>query len=90
MPYTLNTHCACVLSNSVVSDSSVTPWTVAYQAPLSMGILQARILEWVSSPFLKGCSRPRGETQNSEGEFFTLWATREAQTHSILHVKFVQ
>ena len=37
MPYTLNTHCACVLSNSVVSDSSVTPWTVAYQAPLSMG-----------------------------------------------------
>ena len=24
----------------------VTTWTVAYQAPLSMGILQARILEW--------------------------------------------
>ena len=28
----------------------VTPWTVARQTPLSMGILQARILEWV--PFL--------------------------------------
>ena len=28
----------------------VTPWTVAHQAPLSMGILQARILEWVASP----------------------------------------
>ena len=27
-----------------------TPWTVAHQAPLSMGILQARILEWVASP----------------------------------------
>ena len=24
----------------------MTPWTVAHQAPLSMGILQARILEW--------------------------------------------
>ena len=25
------------------------PWTVAHQAPLSMGILQARILEWVAN-----------------------------------------
>ena len=25
-----------------------TPWTVTRQAPLSMGILQARILEWVA------------------------------------------
>ena len=29
---------------------SATPWTVASQAPLSMGILQARILEWVAIP----------------------------------------
>ena len=28
----------------------VTPWTVARQATLSMGILQARILEWVPFP----------------------------------------
>ena len=28
-----------------------TPWTVALQAPLSTGILQARILEWVAIPF---------------------------------------
>ena len=27
-----------------------TPWTVAHQASLSMGILQARILKWVSYP----------------------------------------
>ena len=27
-----------------------TPWTVAHQAPLSMGIFQARILEWVAMP----------------------------------------
>ena len=34
-------------SCSVMSNSA-TPWTVAHQAPLSMGILQARILEWVA------------------------------------------
>ena len=28
----------------------VTLWTVAHQASLSMGILQARILEWVAMP----------------------------------------
>ena len=31
-----------------------TLWTVAHQAPLSMGILQARILEWVAVPYSKG------------------------------------
>ena len=35
-----------------------TPWTVAHQAPLSMGILQARILEWVAMPTLRGSSNP--------------------------------
>ena len=29
----------------------VTPWTAAYQAPPSMGFLQARVLEWVASAF---------------------------------------
>ena len=33
-----------------------TPWTVACQAPLSMGILQAKILERVAS---RGSSQPR-------------------------------
>jgi len=38
-----------------------------------MGILQARILEWMSNPFFKGCSRPRGETQIwVASEFFAL------------------
>ena len=36
-----------MLSHSVMSDS-VTPWIVTHQAPLSMGILQARILGWVA------------------------------------------
>ena len=26
------------------------PWTVAHQAPLSMGILHTRILQWVAIP----------------------------------------
>ena len=34
----------------------VIPWTVALQAPLSMGILQARILEWVAMPSSRGPS----------------------------------
>ena len=36
-----------------------TPWTVAHQAPLSVGILQARILEWVGYPFSRGSSKLR-------------------------------
>ena len=33
-------------------------WTVTRQASLSMGILQARILEWVVMPFSRGSSHP--------------------------------
>ena len=41
------------------------PCTVAHQAPLSMGILQARILEWVAVPSSMGSSPPRDQTQDS-------------------------
>ena len=42
----------CVLNCSVVSDSLRTRGLyVALQAPLSMVILHARILEWVAMPF---------------------------------------
>ena len=44
-----------VLGRTVVSDSA-TPWTVACQAPLSMGILQVRILQWVAYPFSRESS----------------------------------
>ena len=77
-----------MLSHSVVSNS-VTPWTVAFQAPLSMGILQARILERVAMPSSRGSSQPRDQTQVSHiaGSFFTAWATREAQNsqHITVH-----
>ena len=36
----------------------LTPRAVARPAPLSMGILQARILEWVSMPSSRGFSNP--------------------------------
>ena len=36
-----------------------TPWVVARQAPLSLGILQARTLEWFAMPFSRGSSPPR-------------------------------
>ena len=41
------------------------------------GILQARILEWVAFPFLRGSSQPRDQTQVSHivARFFTSWAT---------------
>ena len=44
------------------------------------GILQARILEWVASPFSRVSSQPRDQTQVSHiaGGFFTSWATRKA------------
>ena len=47
------------------------------------GILQARILEWVTMPSSRGSSRPRDRTWVSwgsciEGRFFYRWATRQA------------
>ena len=52
---------------------SVTPWTVARQAPLTIETLQARILEWVAVPSSRGSSQPRDQTQVSRiaGSFFT-------------------
>ena len=61
-----------VLSHRDVS-SSLQPHEVwAQQAPLALGILQARILEWVAMPFSRGSSQPKDETQISgmPGSFF--------------------
>ena len=45
------------------------------------GVLQARILEWVASPFSRKSSQPRDQTwvSHTAGRFFTVWATGEAQ-----------
>ena len=65
---TLHISCCAVLSCSVMS-----PWTVAHQAPLSMGILQARILEWVAMSSSRGSSQPWNQIGVSciAGGFFT-------------------
>ena len=51
-----------------------TPWTVARQAPPSMGILQAGIQGWVAMPSSRETSRPRDRTQISliAGRCFTV------------------
>ena len=74
-----------VLSHSVMSDSA-TPWTVAHQAPLSMGILQASILEWVamssSRDFPNPGIKPRSPTLQSGSlpsylNFWSLFCARK-------------
>ena len=49
------------------------PMDCSPQVPLSMGIFQAKILEWVAMPSSRGSSHPRDQVQVSRiaGEFFT-------------------
>ena len=81
-----STHVSCV-SFSALTFSHVqifvTPWTLAHQVPLSMGILQARTLEWIPMSFSRGSSQPRDQIQVSliAGRLFTIWATRETHEY---------
>ena len=52
----------CVLSRFSRVRLFAAPWTVTLQAPLSMGLLQARILEWVVKPSSRGSSQPGDQT----------------------------
>ena len=54
--------------------TAATLLTIACQAPRSMGILQASILEWVAIPSSRGSSQPRDRTQVSHitGGLFTI------------------
>ena len=52
------------------------PWTIAPQVPLTLGILQARILELVAMPSSRGSSTSRDQTclscvSSTSGRFFT-------------------
>ena len=82
--------CVCVLSGFSHVWLFATPWTAAHQAPLSMEIVQTRILEWVVIPSSRGSSQPRGQTQVSHtaGGFFTVLATRAA--HNLKFSKIFQ
>ena len=52
-----------------------TSWTVAYQAPLSMGFSRQEYWSGLPFSFSRGSSRPRGWTQVSHipGRHFNLW-----------------
>ena len=55
-----------------------TPWTVAYQAPPSMGFSRQEYWSgWVTISFSRGSSLPRDWTRVSRigGRHFNLWAT---------------
>ena len=50
------------------------PVDCSLPGPLSLVILQARILKWVAMPFSRGSSQPRDRAQVSHiaGRFFTI------------------
>ena len=58
-----------------------TLWTVAHQAPLSMGILHTKILEWVAIPSSRDLPNPviKPMSLTLAGRFFTTRVTWEAQ-----------
>ena len=62
----------CVLSRFSLFDS-VSLWTVAHQASLSMRILQATILEWVAMSSSRGSSQPRDWTHVSMSTCIGRW-----------------
>ena len=77
-------HTGCVLCLLfLVSQSCLTlcdPVNYSPSGSLSLGILQARILERVAMPSCRGSSHPLDWTQVSciAARFFTIWVTREA------------
>ena len=56
--------CVCLDSGVLLF---ATPWTVAHQVALSVGILQTRILEWVVISFSTSSSQPRDCTHPNSG-----------------------
>ena len=56
----LSNHVLCLVTQILWDPMDRTP-----QAPLSMGIIQARILEWVAMPSSRGPSQPKDRTQVS-------------------------
>ena len=57
-----------------------TPWTTAYQAPLSLGILQPRILEWVAMPSSRESVIPQYEIKS----FFFKFSNLKRLKHFII------
>ena len=76
-----------ILSRFSHDQVSVTLWTAAHQAPVSVGILQARILERFAMSSSRGSSPPRDRTHVSltcptlAGKLFTTSATCETHRY---------
>ena len=72
------------LSKDMASQLFVTPWTIAYQAPLSMGFFKQEY--WNGLPFSSPEALPDPGTESEspalQADFFTIWATREAPYNS--------
>ena len=86
-----------VLSFLVMSDSLSPHELQACQAPLSMEILQVRIMKWVAMHSSRGSSQPKDQTQVSHiaGRLFTIWDTREfwlpgSSVHGILQARILE
>ena len=75
------------VNHSVVSDF-LKPMDCSPPVSSVLGILQARILEWVAISFSRGSSWPRDWTLVSgiKGRFSTVWATKEA--HNTIWLTF--
>ena len=75
--HSLDSPCVCVRAHLCLT--LYDPWTVACQAPLSMGFPMVRILEWVAVSFSRGSSWPRVQTCVSciGRRILYHWATRD-------------
>ena len=74
------------VSLSVVSDSFVTPWTVAHQAPLSMRFPRQEYWSGLPFPFPGDLPHPGIEPASPAlaGRFFTTGTTWEAPEGNII------
>ena len=87
------TCCPCVPGHLSRVRLSATLWTVAHQAPLFKGILQARILEWIAMPPPGGIPDPGIRTTSLTspawaGRFFTTSATWEAGVYPLWRTNY--
>ena len=78
--------CVCVCIMKVFQSCSALCDPMDHSMPGSSvhKIFQARILNWVASPFCRESTWPRDQTQVSciAGKFFTIWASRDAHMYN--------
>ena len=81
--------CVCMCVSCLVVSDPVTLWTVACQAPLSMGFSRQEYWSGLPFPFPGDLPHPRTEPRDGAqvscivGRFFIIQATKEAQVHPV-------